>query len=343
MQVAGLGGVPADATAVTVNVTVTGTTAASFLTLWPTGTAKPTASNLNWVAGQTIANAVTVKVGAGGKVSVFNPSGSTQVILDVVGWYDRSGSGAGYSPLTPARVVDSRPPPEQVGAYGTPWGAGTDREVQVAGVGGVPADAEAVVANVTVTGTTAESFLTVYPDGAARPTASSLNWRSGTTIPNAVTVKVGTGGKVRVFNNAGSAHVIVDVVGWFAAGSGAGFHPIAPVRVQDSRPAPAQVGAHGTPWAAGTSRTVAVSTAGAVPAEAKAVLANVTVTATSAESFLAVWDTGSARPAASSLNWRSGVTIANAVTTKVGAGGTISVFNNSGTVHVIADAAGWYG
>ncbi|MFN8037901.1 MAG: FG-GAP-like repeat-containing protein [Acidimicrobiales bacterium] len=343
VQVAGVGGVPADATAVTLNVTVTGTSAASFLTVWPTGTPRPTASNLNWAAGQTIANAVTVKVGAGGAVSVFNPSGSTQVIVDVVGWYDRSGTGAGYTALTPARVLDSRPPPEQVGAYGTPWGAGTDRDVQVAGVGGVPADAEAVVANVTVTGTTAESFLAVYPDGASRPTASSLNWRPGTTIANAVTIKVGAGGKVRAFNNAGSAQVLIDVVGWFRSGSGDGFHPVSPVRFQDSRPAPEQVGAYGSPWAQGTTRTVAVSTAGAVPAEAKAVLANVTVTATSAESFLSVWDTGAARPTASNLNWRPGTTIANAVTAKVGAGDTISVFNNSGAVHVIADAAGWYG
>lgn len=133
------------------------------------------------------------------------------------------------------------------------------------------------------------------------------------------------------------------MVGWFRSGSGDGFHPVSPVRFQDSRPAPEQVGAYGSPWAQGTTRTVAVSTAGAVPAEAKAVLANVTVTATSAESFLSVWDTGAARPTASNLNWRPGTTIANAVTAKVGAGDTISVFNNSGAVHVIADAAGWYG
>ncbi|MEZ5143192.1 MAG: carboxypeptidase regulatory-like domain-containing protein [Acidimicrobiales bacterium] len=343
VTVAGTGGVPADATAVTLNVTVTGTTAPSFLTVWPTGSPRPTASNLNWVAGQTIANAVTVKVGAGGTVSVFNPSGATDVVVDVVGWYDRSGNGAGYTALTPARVLDSRPPPEQVGPHGTPWGAGTDREVTVAGVGGVPADAEAVVLNATVTGTSAESFLTVYPKGATKPTASNLNWKAGVTIPNAVTVKVGTDGKVDVFNSSGSAHVILDVVGYFRTGSGDAFHPVDPVRFQDSRPAPEQVGAYSTPWGAGADRSVAVSTAGAAPAGAKAVLANVTVTGTTAESFLTVYPNGSPRPTASSLNWKAGVTIANAVTAKVGDGDTISVFNNTGTVHVIADAAGWYG
>jgi hypothetical protein len=285
---------------------------------------------------------VTVKVGTDGKVNVFNNAGTANVIVDVVGWYE-TGTGAGFTALEPMRVLDSRPAPETVGSYATPWGAGTDREVTVAGVGTVPADAEAVVLNATVTGTSAESFLTVYPTGAARPTASNLNWKAGTTIPNAVTVKVGTDGKVNVFNNAGTANVIVDVVGWFETGTGDAFHPVDPVRFQDSRPAPEQVGAHATPWGPGATRTVAVTTNGAVPAGAHAVLANVTVTSASAESFLTVWNAGATQPTASNLNWKTGTTIANAVTAKVGAGDAVSVYNNAGTVHVIADVAGWYG
>ncbi|MEZ5141913.1 MAG: hypothetical protein R2726_05255 [Acidimicrobiales bacterium] len=179
--VAGVGGVPAEATAVALNVTVTGTTAASFLAIWPQGApAQPTASNLNWSPAQTIANAVTVKAGDSGRVWVFNNAGAAHVIFDVVGWYDQSGTGAGFTAQAPVRVLDSRPPPEQVGPYALPWGAGIDRDVTVTGGStGVPADAEAVVANVTVTGTTAESFLTVYPNGAVRPTASSSNWKAG--------------------------------------------------------------------------------------------------------------------------------------------------------------------
>jgi streptogramin lyase len=346
VQVTGLSGVVTiKATAVTLNVTVTGTTAPSFLTIWPKGQPQPTASNLNWVAGQTIPNAVTVKAGDGGMVNVFNPSGSANVIIDVVGYYSPYMDGGGFTALSPARVLDSRPPPEQVGPYSTPWGPGTDREVTVAGgASPVPPDAEAVVLNATVTGTTAESFLTIYPNGATKPTASSLNWKAGATIPNAVTVKVDTAGKIRVFNNSGNANVIVDVVGWFKTGSGNPFHPVTPVRFQDSRPPPEKVGAYATPWSTGTERNVSVTTASAVPAGAKAVLANVTVTSTGAESFLTVWNTGAAsRPTASNLNWKAGTTIANAVTAKIGTGDTISVFNNSGGVDVIADAAGWYG
>ena len=64
----------------------------------------------------------------------------------------------------------------------------------VGGVSGIPADADAVVLNVTVTDTTGGSFLTLWPAGQTKPTASNLNWTPGLTIPNAVTVKLGTGG-----------------------------------------------------------------------------------------------------------------------------------------------------
>jgi hypothetical protein len=68
-------------------VTVVNTTAASYLTVWPDGTTRPTASDLNWVAGQTVPNRVVVKLGANGMVDVYNLAGSTDVVIDVVGWY----------------------------------------------------------------------------------------------------------------------------------------------------------------------------------------------------------------------------------------------------------------
>lgn len=64
-------------------MTATGPTTDTYLTLWPTGSDRPTASNLNVVAGSTRPNMVIAKVGLGGSVSVFNFSGSTDVIVDV--------------------------------------------------------------------------------------------------------------------------------------------------------------------------------------------------------------------------------------------------------------------
>jgi hypothetical protein len=73
--------------AVVINVTVTDTTAPSFLTLWPDGSAQPGSSDLNWVAGQTVPNLVVVKLGPDSAFDVYNSSGSTDVIIDLVGIY----------------------------------------------------------------------------------------------------------------------------------------------------------------------------------------------------------------------------------------------------------------
>jgi hypothetical protein len=73
--------------AAVLNVTVTNTGKSSFLTVWPTTATRPTASDLNWVANQTMPNLVVVKLGADGAVQVFNAAGSVDVVVDVSGWY----------------------------------------------------------------------------------------------------------------------------------------------------------------------------------------------------------------------------------------------------------------
>jgi hypothetical protein len=199
---------------VVLNVTVTDTTGFGYLTVWPAGQAQPLASSLNWVPGRTIPNAVTVKVGAAGKISVLNSAGSTNVIIDVVGSF-ASGTGQRFHPLTPARIQDSRPSGPQVGPYGTPWGAAVARNLQVSGAGGVPGGATAALLNVTATNTTAASYLTVWPVGQTPPLASSLNWAPGETIANSVPAKLSAGGGISVKNAAGNVDVVADASGWY--------------------------------------------------------------------------------------------------------------------------------
>src|SRR5205814_326628 len=103
----------------------------------------------------------------------------------------------------------------------TPLVAGTPRNLNPRTQGGVhnlPTQATAVVMNVTATGGTAGSFVTVYPGGSTLPTASNLNFGEGQTIPNLVTVKLGTNGNVTFNNAVGSVHLVADVVGWFDDG-----------------------------------------------------------------------------------------------------------------------------
>ncbi|MFE0581872.1 hypothetical protein [Streptomyces sp. NPDC058874] len=87
LQVAGAAGVPAQGvTAVVLNVTVTNPTEASHLIVHPHGAARPGVSNLNYIAGRTVANLVVVPV-VDGRVTFFNNSGSTDVIADLNGYF----------------------------------------------------------------------------------------------------------------------------------------------------------------------------------------------------------------------------------------------------------------
>jgi len=154
--------------------------------------------------------------GAGGMVNLFNSAGSTHLIADVAGWYsDGGGLGAGYVPVAPGRIVDTR---IGLGGPASPVGASASRSLQVTGLGGVPSGGvSAVVLNVTAVDPTAGGWLTVWPTGTARPVASNLNFAPAQTVPNLVVVKVGAGGMVDVFNVAGTTHLVIDVAGWYTA------------------------------------------------------------------------------------------------------------------------------
>jgi hypothetical protein len=149
-------------------------------------------------------------------VKLFNKNGAVAVIMDVAGWFGASGTdGVLFRSQTPARVLDTRSSPQ--GNPPGPVDQGETILVDVTDVSGssVPANAKAVVLNVTVTGATSSSFLTVFPEGAL-PLASNLNFVGGQTVPNLVIVKVGADGNVRVYNKLGSVHVIFDVAGWYS-------------------------------------------------------------------------------------------------------------------------------
>jgi Tol biopolymer transport system component len=214
LTVTGRGGVPADAVAVALNVAVTAPTSGGYLTVFPNGVAVPNAANLNFEPGQTVSNLVIVDVGDAGQISWFNSAGSTQVVVDVLGWF-----GVGViEGLVPARLLDTRTGAATIdglGAGGGPVTGGSTIDVQVRGRGGVRTSAGSVAINVTVTEPTASTFLTVFPKGATRPLASNLNADAGRTVPNLVIVPVGAEGKVSIYQNAGAAHLVVDVLAWF--------------------------------------------------------------------------------------------------------------------------------
>ncbi len=122
------------------------------------------------------------------------------------------------------------------------------------------------------------------------------------------------------------------------------FVPLPPTRILDTRPAPLNVGGFVGPMGAGEIHTFQVTGVAGVPINATAVVMNVTVDQTTGPSFLTVYPAGAAQPpTVSNLNWAAAkTTIPNLVVVKIGAAGQVSVFNQSGKVHVIADVAGYY-
>ena len=358
LQVTGAGGVPGGAVgAVVLNVTVTQPTWEGFVTVYPTGSARPTVSNLNFAAGRTVPNLVTVKVGEDGKVSLFNgqfePGKTVHIIADVAGYYlSGEATEAGtYTPLVPARILDTR---NAVGVSTTTPVLGQGSvELQVTGAGGVPGGAVgAVVLNVTVTQPTWEGFVTVYPTGSARPTVSNLNFAAGRTVPNLVTVKVGEGGRVSLFNGqfepGKTAHVIADVAGYYLAGQASqpgAFVALSPARVLDTRNATGIATTTPIPGQSGVA--LQVTGAGGVPGGAVgAVVLNVTVTQPTWEGYVTAYPTGTTRPTVSNLNFASGQTVPNLVVVKVGGGGQVTFFNGqfepAKSAHLIADVAGYF-
>ena len=342
-QVTGRGGVPATGvTAVAMNVTVTQPTGDGFLTLYPTGTARPLAANLNFTPGKTVPNLVIVKLGTNGRVDVFNSVGSTHVIYDVAGYFsdDPTGNDGRFVPLNPARIVDTR---TGVGGSSVRLGPGTSREVQVTGQGGVPASgAQAVVMNVAVTNTDAVSYLTVHPTGEARPLAANLNWAPGDTVSNRVIAKLGTNGRVTLYNNAGSTDVIIDTNGWFTdatqVGTSGVYAALTPTRILDTRDG---TGGIAGMRAAGSTVDVQVAGVGGVATDASAVVLNATVVSPAGPGFLTIFPAGTARPFVSDLNYTTGEVRPNLVVVKLGAGGKVSLYTQT-AAHVVFDVAGFF-
>ncbi len=173
-------------------------------------------ANLNFIAGQTIANAVLAAVDGDGKVCAVSDA-AVDLIVDAQGWF---GAGSPYTALVPDRILDTR--------QGTAPSVVAGTIVQVT----APAGATSVMLNITATRPAAQGFLAAWPCGQPQPATSSLNFAAGQTVANAALVGVGDGGKICLVSNA-TTDILVDLQGTFGAGSP--YNPIAPAQALDSR------------------------------------------------------------------------------------------------------------
>ena len=342
LQVTGRGGVPASGvSAVVLNVTYVQPTSVGYLAVWPTGALRPNSSNLNLVQGDARPNLVTVRMGANGKVSIYNAIGAVDVVADVAGWYDKDPANTGgyFHSVAPVRVLDTR---EGVGAPKARVGPGAKLTIDMDDVAGtpVPDGATAVVVNLTGVGASSNTYVTAYPaDLGSPPVASNLNLGAGHTRPNLAIVPLDATGKMTLYNNAGTVDLIADVQGWYDDNpAGFRFVPKTPTRLLDTRFA---VGAFGPLGANGTVDVQVGGTLG-IPENVEAVVMNVTSTGVTAGGYVTVFPDGIAPPFASNLNLEVNRDVPNLVTTAVPTNGKVSFYNKVGSVHLIGDVAGWF-
>lgn len=314
--------VPADATAVVVNVTETGATGSGYISAYPTGNPSTT-SILNYNTGLTAANLATIGVGTGSSITIANgpaTGGSVNVIVDLEGYYapQSTASAAGtYVSISPARIADTRcfpstksfcsaeniPPANQ---DTTTLTAGSTQVIQATGVGGIPtaADVQDVDVNLTVIQPTANTFVSAYATGGAAPTTgaefSNINANAGSEVVGNVIVPVNASGQFTIYNNNGNTNVAVDVNGYFASAAGVTgsyFTPLAtPVRVLGTTAAGATI-------EPGASAATTVAGADGVPTNATAAALNVTDIQPAKGNFLTVYPSDEHAPVASQVDW----------------------------------------
>jgi hypothetical protein len=220
--------------------------APGFVTVWACGDDRPDTSNINFVAGQFVANTAIVDFTSSGFLCIY-AGGAVDLIVDVIGRFD-----AGSIGVLPeaARLLDTRPPRStndgEYAGIGPRTGHGT-LQLPVAGRGGVPDGAGAAIVNLVTTQSRAAGFVTAHPPAESTPTASNLNHDPGQTISNLAIVPLDASGNVCLFNRA-DTHLVVDVVAHIPVPARAAVHPECPA--QRLFPHWRMVGLYGTDRAA---------------------------------------------------------------------------------------------
>ncbi len=358
--------VPADISgpaSVVFNLTAINTTASGtdLEVTEPTAPVQPTTSGLNLKGHETAANLQTAAMGPSvddlfgqpSTIRIRNSASSVELIIDLVGFVAEPLAGQipgaravlGFSPTEPTRVYDSTVcgPGRNLGPGETVTAQVRDGVCLGAGSAAVPANAAAVLVNLTADGpgSTRPTHLTAYAEGAPKPSTSNLNLADHDVRANLAVVGLAPGGGISLYNSEGSFRAIVDVLGYFtpaaAPDTSSAFVPIAPSRACDTREAASLCAG---PLGPQHSRSIQVEPA-VVPRDATAVALTVTAVFPTAATHLTVWG-GGVRPGASNLNAGPGSVRAAMVVAKVGASGEVEVFNNSGSVDVIVDVVGFF-
>lgn len=338
----------ATTSAVVLNLTVDRPQKPGYLTAYPTGTPRPTASSINFPAGWQGANLVTVPLGANGSIDIYNYLGTTSVIGDLVGVYAKGtgarGNGGGYHPTTVERLLDTR-----TWGYGKLPG-GYSVEIPVS-YNNDQRNIGALAVTITAVRPTQQGYLTAWNNSATIPKVSTLNFnRASGVISNAAIVPAAYNepqcpqcAVISVLNmSSAPIDLVVDINGFFDKGgltAAYRYKPLAsPTRIVDSRS-----GLGTAPFGPATTRTITAP--GKVAGyDTVALDSNITAVNPTQGTFVTVWPTFDdyPRPTASVLNPNARQTIANHAIAEVGYGNKFNLYNAAGTNNLLVDVSGTF-
>jgi hypothetical protein len=358
-QVTGRGGIPADATAVLGNVTVVNSTSSWAVYIGPDPIANPSSSTINFSAGETIANGLTVALSSAGTLSAtyMGPSGNTtDLVFDVSGYYTPdwqvepgcvTGTGATcsvYFPVTPQRIFDTRTGLNIIGGNPRKMSANVPSTFTFADANG----ATAVTGNVTVVNSTSSWALYLGPDPIANPSSSTINFSAGEIIANNVTVALNSTGafSATYMGPAGATtDFVFDLTGFYADDVGAvganAYVPLAPARLLDTRVGNGLSGK----LSANVPATFPVIGRSSIPGYATAVTGNLTVVNSTYPWAVYLGPDPVASPTSSNVNFSAGQIRCNGVTVRLALAGTLSatyISATGNTTDLVFDVTGYF-
>ncbi len=210
-HLAGTCGLPSTAVAYSLNLTVVPTTGPlNYLTVWPQGQTMPLVSTLNNPTGTLVANAAIVAAGSNGTTAFYPASNSTNLVIDVNGYFAPAGTGGlSLYPVAPCRVLDTR------------LSGGAFQNKKIVNVVGsaclTPNTAQAFVLNATVLPVNGQplSYLTLWPDPQTQPAVSTLNATDGSTMSNMSIVGNGNG-SIDAWAQGNPTQLLLDISSYFA-------------------------------------------------------------------------------------------------------------------------------
>ena len=334
-------GIPANAAAYALNVTVVPHHSLNYLTVWPTGQEQPVVSTLNSYDGRTKAAAAIVPSGTSAAISVY-ATDTTDLILDINGYFiaPNPPSTLAYFALpNPCRVVDTRGPQ---GPLGGPYlSGGQQREFPILSSScQIPSSAQAYAFNATAVPHHHLGFLTLWPSDESQPVASTLNAPTGTVVANAAIVPPGSDGGILAYVTDDS-DLILDINGYFApANTGTNplnLYALIPCRALDTR---------STTGAFINTMRVSLSTSPcALTSSAQAYVLNATVVPQPRLGYLTLWPAGQQQPDVSTLNAYDGAVTSNLAIVLEGSQGFLGSIDAyaSDLTNLILDVSSYFG